>query len=165
MGASYVGSVTIGGAFPMSLQAIGIALVEVNAKLAGFLGVQAALTIQPPTLNAALAASAKVTAELSAAISLGLPGASLQLAAIAGILAEVQASLALLLAMQTTLGESVHMYIYTGTAGAMGQSFSSVLGAGPPGTFPTSQVGAVLVAATIPSARIALGAFCGVHLS
>lgn len=165
MGASYVGSLTLGSAFPTSLQAVGLALAEVQGKLAGILGVQAALTIQPPTLSAALTASAKVTAELSAAISLGLPGASLQLSAIAGIIAQIQASLALLLAIQATLGESVHMYVYTGTAGPMGQSFATVLGAGPPGTFPTTTMAAVLVAANTPSARVALGAFCGINFT
>jgi len=180
MSAHYLGSLTLGGCLPTALTAAAeldatatIALPELSGKLAGLLNVQAALTIQPPTLNASLSAALKIVAELQASISLGLPGATLQLSALAAIIAEIEASLgsiqaaiALAAALSLQLGTAgVHAYSFTGRADELGPAVRSITIGGLPGGAPSDFAGAVLFAATAPAARVALGGFCGVDLN
>lgn len=100
MSAAVLGSYTLGECLPIAVSAkgaldasLGIQLPELNAKIAGMLAAQAALTLSPPTLAASLSAALDLVANLQESIALGLPSASINLAVVAGIVAELNASL------------------------------------------------------------------------
>lgn len=165
MALDYLGSVSIGTVFPVGLSLIATSLAELNGKLAGLLQVQAALTVQPPTLNATAVAAAKALAEVQASISLGLPGATLQLSAAAAIIAGLEAQIAAVVAIQANLvGASVHAYVYTGQANGIGPALTAAATGGFPGGGPFDPVGGLIIVATTPAARAALSATCGISV-
>lgn len=162
-GLTYIGSVSIGVVFPVGLTLAAGALTELNGKLTGLLNVQAALTIQPPTLSATASAAVKILAEVQASIALGLPGATLQLSALASIIAALEAQIAFYVSIQADLtGAAVHAYSFDGRASAFGPAFSAATAGGFPGGLPTDPVLGLVIAATTPEARAALSATCGI---
>lgn len=176
MSAQYQGSLTLGQCLPTSLEAaaaldaaINLTLPDLQARLAGALNLQVALTIQLPTLQATLDASIALVAQLQASLALTAPSISLQLSAVLTLIAQLElfvgqleGYLALAISLQATLGAAgVHLYTYSGRADALGPSLAGILGAGPPGSSPSDATGGILMAATAPAAIAALGAAIG----
>jgi hypothetical protein len=177
MAANYLGSLTLGGAMPQSLTAvaaltgsINLELPSIAARLEGLLAAQASITISPPTLATRLTAALGIVAALQAAIELGLPTIDGNLFLIAGLIADLQvelgalqANLALASAFDLQLGNAgVHAYTYTGRADGLVPGVSSVIGAALPGGDPSDHVGAIVLAASAPATKVAMGAWFGV---
>lgn len=141
MTATYLGGFTVGECLPIAVTAKGgldaavaVALPELQAKVAGALEAQAALTLSPPTLAGDLQAAVALVGQLQAAVALGLPSAGIDLVAMAAVVAELQATigglqaqLALSASLGVTLGGGgVHLITQDGTIGTLG---SDVAGA------------------------------------
>ncbi len=179
MSADYLGSFTLGGAMPQATSlrvaldaSIGVVLPELQAKLTGLLALQARIAVSPPDLTAKLNAALAAVAALQAAISVGLPTASLQVTVIADLVARIQAdigdlnvNLSLSADIAALLGAAgVHAYKYTGAASGLGPQLSSTIGTTLPGGQSTDQVGAVLLASSVPNTIAALATWYGVSL-
>ncbi len=161
-----LGEVTLGDVLPglavarAALQLTGgIALAEVQAKLAGLINVQAALTL-PPLPGAAIIGAAQVLLALEANIGLAAP--TLQLAGTVALVAQLNLLLGqiraqLALDFGLNIG-GIAAYSYEGTADALGSSLASVTSAGLPGGGPSDQCYAVVLAASTPTARAAIRA-------
>lgn len=166
----HLGTLNLGEAAPTALAAqgaldatIGVALPDIQAKLAGLLSVN----VLPPTLAASLNTALQLVANIQAAIVVGVPPVDFQLAALADLIGSLQGQLAALqsqvafsAALGVTLGAAgIHMYGYTGEAGSLGNEFQGQLSGGFPGGQPTDDTYAVMLAATTPAARAALQGF------
>jgi hypothetical protein len=142
-----IGSFDLGSCVPMALTAnaglsasIDFVLPELEAKLAGFLEIQAELTINPPSLEADLEAALGLVAQLQALIALGLPSIGIDLTLIAGLIAELELSLG---ALSARLSFSVGFGLLLGTPGVYlvhhSGPIGDVLPAGLPGGSGPSQ--------------------------
>jgi len=167
MTATYLGSLSIGGALPGGV-AVGAAgatginaalptLLDQLAALAGFVPSPVSFTAQIAGLNAMITG-------LQASITLGLvpPSVDLQLAELAAMLAALQAQVAsieLQLAIITDFAgllaaAGVHAVAFEGVVGALGAEVAGVLAA-----LPISQLDpahAVVLATTVPATWAAM---------
>jgi hypothetical protein len=174
---AYLGSLTLGQCVPTALAAsaaldlaIGLSLPKLQARLEAALKAQAQLTLTPPTLAASLTAAAALAAALS--VSVGMPSIGIQLAALASLIAAIELEIGALqvqaafgVAFAAMLGTAgIYCYTYTGRADQFGPQINSATLGGFPGGQPSDSAGAIVLAATIPAAKIALGAFAGVSL-
>ncbi len=170
MTAYYLGGFTVGECLPIAVTAkagidasVRIVLPSLEAKLAGALEVQAAITVSPPTLAVQLQAAIDLAAELQASIDLGLPGISVDLAAMASIIAEIQvelgsiqAQVALSASLGVTLGGAgVHLISQEGTLGSFGSDVGTAAGSIGASSTPCN---AVCLVATTPEAWAAISA-------
>lgn len=149
--------------------AIAVSLPSITAKIAGALEAQAAITLNPPTLAGNLVIAQNLVLGLQAAITVGAPSVDASLSALAGLLAELetqaadlQAKAAFSAALAVTLGGAgVHLYSYEGRAGDAGSSLSAILSGGPPGIGADDQIFAVLPAVSAPISISMLRGFMG----
>lgn len=144
MTAYYLGGFTVGECLPIAVTAKGgldaalaVSLPEVQAKVAGALEAQAALSLDPPTLAGDLEAALALVGQLQAAVALGLPSAGIDLVGMAAVVAELQETLgglqaqaALSASLAVTLGGGgVHLITQEGTLGTLGNDVASAAGA------------------------------------
>lgn len=106
---TFLGQYTLGECIPLGASAVGVAqasldvsLPEVEAKLAGALEVQAAVVLDPPTIEAQIETLLAAVANLEASIA--LPGVSVDVSAMAAAVAELEASLGALQAQASIVG-------------------------------------------------------------
>lgn len=143
--------------FQASLQAsVGIALPDLQGKLAGLGQILAAITVAPPELGATITAALATVASLQAAIS--GPTVTLELAAIAGLIAELNVSLGVLTAAAGLSIPSANLsaYVYTGPTGQLGAEVQAALDADLPGA--PAQTFALILATTSAPAWATAGA-------
>jgi hypothetical protein len=160
---SYVGSLTLGGAFPSALTALGEldAVIAITLpSLEASVGASVAVTLPD------LAATAQAVAAIGAALEVTPPGVAFQISAeLSAQLGSVLAAAAFAVELTALLGTAgLHMYSYTGRADGLGPLVSAELSAGAPGGLPSDLMGAVVLLATAPDVQVALGTFCGVTL-
>lgn len=160
-----IGSFDLGSCVPMALAAnaslsasIDFVLPELTAKLAGFVEMQAAVMLNPPSLASDLEAAIGLVAQLEALIELGLPSAGIDLTLIAGLIADLQLSLG---ALSARLSFSVGFGVLLGTPGIYlvhhSGPIGDVLPAGlPGGAGPSQQVEGIGVFATDAGAWAAI---------
>jgi hypothetical protein len=102
----YLGSMSVGAAFPLLLAAsaqlavdfgtisatVALQLPEIEAKLKGLLSMQVSLGITPPSLTAGLEVAANLAASLSAAIAIAPPtlSASIALSGVLALIAQLE---------------------------------------------------------------------------
>jgi len=153
---------SLGAALPAAATLRGAAVSGLQAQIDGLIAAQARLTTTPPSLTANLAIAQQIVAGIQAAIAVGVPGVDFQLSAIAAARAALEVQLAALDFGLSAGGVSV--YLYTGRASDMGSALGAAIGNGPPGSLPGALSGAVVLAATAPAAKAALGGFCGVSI-
>jgi hypothetical protein len=111
-----IGELTLGACVPIALEAQAAVVPALEAKIAGLLDIQAALTVTPPTIAGQLAAAIEMVANLDASP----PSASIDLAGVAALLAEARASLSAWIAIGLSLGTpGLYAYTYEGTAGGL----------------------------------------------
>lgn len=172
---SNLGTLSVGACVPLAVTAqaqlsitIGMAMPELQAKLAGYAGVIAALTITPGSiaLAAKIAAAAQVAGSLAAAAAVGLPGVSLQAAALLAIVAEIEASIGALNlglefvgSMSSLLAAAgVSAHVYSGRADAFGSEFQAAFAGGlPSGGGPAAATNALVLATTSAATWSAMG--------
>ncbi len=113
--------------------AVGIALPELQGKLAGLANVLAAITVAPPALGATITAALKTVASLQLAVS--GPTVTLQGAAIVALMAELNVSLGLLTgALGLSIPSAVvSAYVYDGPSGQIGVELQSAINGSLPG--------------------------------
>jgi hypothetical protein len=159
-GLSYVGSLTLGAVVPTYASAIADAYAELSAQLAGLSAVNIALTVGPPSLTAAIEASAKVTAALSAAVD--GPTITLQAEAQLGLIAALEAQVAALAELVAAFAApGVHMWDYGGDV----QDFAPALQGDLAARFPPYSPSAALVLlAQTPEAAAAISTAFGTIL-
>lgn len=158
-----LGTKSIGECVPVAVAAtaaakvsLGLADIDLKAKAAALALLQARVTIQPPTLDAQVAASAQLQAALVGAMAVGAPLVPVDVSAIATAMAQLtadigtlQTQLSIALEAQASLGgAAVHLLRYDGPAGQ--------LAGGVPGVAPETEVHAVVVVATSPAAEAAI---------
>lgn len=159
MAAEIIGQVSIGQCIPTTASLVAKALVDVNAKIAGILSLQASLTISPPSLDLQLTAALDLVAALQAQIALGiklkLPAIQVDLTVALSLLADLNASLAVLLALSVTLGTAgVFVIKDEGDSQRFGSDMQTVVsGIAPPGNV----VHSITLLATDPAVFEALG--------
>jgi hypothetical protein len=158
MSAQFLGSLTLGDTIPTGSVAIGAAVADLQAQITGALAAQAYLSIHPPSV----AGNLQIAESIVAGLQISGPTVDFQVAAIAGLIAELQAKIAVLLSFQQLFGANVWMYLAEGPAGQIGGDLSAILP--PPGVGAASPSAAVLIGASIPASRVALGAFFGVRV-
>ncbi len=156
MALTYAGSLTLGQAIPIALQAqaqlasaVNAALPDVQARVDGLL----AVSIQPPPSLSDLIASANaLVASLSSLLAAPLPdvGATADaLASLQATLGQLSASLAFSVSLGSLLSSAgIHYYVYTGRADQVGSELGGYLSGGlPGGSGPAENIaGAVLLA-------------------
>jgi hypothetical protein len=158
--AETVARVTVGQCSPALASLVTSAIAELSGKLAGFLNIQAALTISPPSLSAqldgALGAVATIQAQISAGLTVSPPGVNLSIAAVAGAVAELNAQLAILIALQEAMSTAgVTVIVENGEAQNFGREMQvEVSRVAPAG----NAVQAITFLATEPAVFAALGA-------
>jgi hypothetical protein len=162
-----IGSFDLGSCVPMALTAnaglsasIDFVLPELEAKLAGFLEIQAELILNPPTLEADLEAALGLVAQLQALIALGLPSIGIDLTLIAGLIADLELSLG---ALSARAAFSLNFGLLLGTPGVYlvhhSGPIGDVLPAGlPGGAGPTQPVEGLGIFATDAGAWAAIQA-------
>lgn len=159
MTAQIVGHVSVGQVVPTMAALIAQMTAELTGKLAGFLSIQAALTISPPALGAqlsgALSLVSQIQGQLAAGLTVAPPGVNLSIAATASAVAELNASLAALLALTVSLGTAgVYVITDTGPAGSFGSDMQAQVSTIAPAG---NVVQAVTFLATEPAVFAALG--------
>lgn len=160
MTAELVGSVSVGQCVPTTATLVASATTDLTSKITGLLNVQAALTIQPPSLTAQLDGILNAAASLQAAITAGVtvapPGVALNVTAVASALAELQASLAALASLSIALGTAgVYCITHEGESQTHGSEVQAIVnGIAPPG----NSVYSVTFLATAPEVYAAMGA-------
>lgn len=161
--------------------AVAASLPNLQARLAGFIGLQAKLAVTPPSIGLALAAAIKTAASLTAALTLSPPVVSgaLQLQAVATAVLELQALIVALELQLDALGPIVDAlaelevqadasltgYTYSGPLSSFGPELAASIDAGQTGGLPYDQpVKAFVVVADGPDvkATAALSFFFGV---
>ncbi len=160
MPAELIGSVSIGQVVPTTVSLVAQTLAELNGKLAGFLSIQLALSVQPPALDAQvqglLATAASLQAQIAAGITVSPPGVTLGIAANAAAMAELTAQIAALLALQVTLGTAgVYAISHSGDAATHGSEVQAIVDTIAPSGNVTQSV---TFLATAPAVFAALGA-------
>jgi|WetSurMetagenome_2_1015567.scaffolds.fasta_scaffold67380_2 hypothetical protein len=172
MSLEYVGSVSLGQCVPTALTAwaqltaaLNLALPQLQAKLAGLLRVQAALSIRIPSLDALIKAVTNVVVQLQALLAAPLPSVGLSLEATAALVAQITVDLGNITAqlgfaaqLALVLGTpGIEAYIFDGTAGefpaAVTPEFASGLRIG---GGPNLPIYAVLLVATDGGAKAAM---------
>jgi hypothetical protein len=152
---AYVGSRTVGECVPLAVTAQGIALAQLQPKLAGLLNVSAALTIGPPSLAVTIQGAIAAVAALQASIT--GPTITLQAAAVLDLIASLQAQIALLLQFSVLFGSAgVHAYVYDGRNSGFAQQVNAVLPNGFPGAAASSGANAIVLGCTSPTTFSAL---------
>ncbi len=160
MTATLVGQVSIGQVVPTTAALLAQLTSEISGKLQGLLSVQAALSVQLPSLTAQFDGLIQTAAQFQAQIAAGLtvspPGVSLNIAATASLIAELSAQLAAVVALTVTLGTAgVYVITETGDEASYGSEMQAVVSSiAPPG----NQVQAVTFLCTEPAVFAALGA-------
>ncbi len=156
---TYLGSLTIGVAIPVLLSAqlsitaaFGPLLVELNAKLAGYLALAVKIGIKPPSLFASIDLAAKIAASLSAALAVGFtpPSIDFSASAVAVLIADLQIKIGLLnaaLNLALQLGSlnataGVHAFVYEGTIAGLPAAMGTISGSTglPTGTVVYAQI-------------------------
>jgi hypothetical protein len=130
--AELVAQVSIGQIVPTTASLLAQSLAELNSQLAGFLNIQAALTIQPPALDAqlqgCLQTAATIQAQIAAGITVSPPGVGLSVAANAAAMAELTAQITALLALQVTLGTAgVYVITHNGPSESHGPEVQQIV--------------------------------------
>jgi hypothetical protein len=162
MTARLVATTTLGGALPVLQTLQAAAIAPLQAQVDGLLTAQARLSVTPLPITKSLEIAQELVVRIQEAIGVGTPEVDGQLAVIATALAGLRAAVA---ALDVGLGAGgVSVYRFTGPAASIAPELEGVIGAGPPGSLPEAAAGAVLLVATTPEARAALGAACGVTL-
>lgn len=155
MSVTYLGSLTVGGAMPGAAIAIDAALPDIQARLAAL----AAFTPTAGSFAANLSLAQGIVANIQACMSAGLqpPSIDAQLAAVAALVADLTAQLNVALEFTNALAVGgVHAYRYSGQAGSLGSEFQAELSGGFPGGSGSDATNAILLAATVPAAWAAL---------
>lgn len=166
----YTGNVTLGVGIPSLLLAtaqltssLTPLIAQLNAQIAGLL----TLSLAPPSVITDLIDNLlAVIAALLALIGSGLvvlpPTASASLETVAELqltLAGLQAGLDFAAALSTSLGESVHVYAWTGGSSALGPATTGALSGGlPGGGGPSEDIDGIMLLANTPGAKAALQA-------
>lgn len=153
---TYAGSLTLGQAIPLALDAqaqldtsVGLALPDVQARVDGLLALSVA---DPPSLDDLIASAQALLAALQALLVAPLPDVAATAAALAELqttLGSLSASLAFSASLGNLLGTAgIHYYVYAGPANAVGGELASLLSGGlPGGAGATEQIaGAILLA-------------------
>lgn len=138
-----LGDYSIDGFLPFLSTVRGVALTQINAKLAGLIEAQARLTITPPTFAAGIVLATQIAANLALAIQANAPGVNLQLSAVESLITSLQAQLALI---QLNLSGGVFAYRYDGRADGLSE-FATVT----PGGAPAAPISALLVGTQNPA--------------
>ncbi len=139
-----IGDLSIAGFVPFLGTVQGVALTQLNAKLAGLVAAQARLTITPPSFSAGLVTAAQITVNLGLAIQANLPTVSFQLSLLATLIAALEAQLALI---NLNLSAGVFAYRYDGRADGL-YEFGNVI----PGGVAAAPISALLVGTQNPAA-------------
>lgn len=133
-----------------------LAVAQLQAQLAAYLNITAALTITPPAITATLDAAIALVAQLEASINLTGPTISLQIDAVVGIIAELQLQLELLLAVDIAIPTvTVSLYAYDGQSASFGAEMQSALDADLPGA--PGHTNALILATTDAAAWTGVG--------
>jgi len=150
----YLGSLSLGQVIPGLGVALASAVPRINAELAVQNATVAQLQVVPPTITGALSAANSIVAGINAAIALGVQVPSLSV--------QVNAALALIAALNIELGAlafdmsapGIHAYAYAGDSQGLGPALPSSF----PGGAPTTPCNALVLATTIGSTWVSLGA-------
>jgi hypothetical protein len=151
--------------------ALGVTMPELQARLARLLEAQAQLLLSPPAFAATVVAVGQLAAGL--AIAGELPALDAQLTLLASLIAELEAMLGQLEAQAAFAADfavllgtaGVHMYSFLGVNDAFSGEIASLTAGGFPGAAGSDEAVAIVIAATAPTARVAVGAFFGVEVS
>lgn len=144
-------------AFNASLQVtIGVALPDLEAKLAGLGNILAAITVAPPELAATIDAAIATVASLQAAIS--GPTVTLEAAAIVALIAELNVSLGAITAAAGLEIPSANLsaYVYEGPTSQLGAELQTAINATLPGA--PGQTFALIFVTTSAAAWASAGA-------
>jgi hypothetical protein len=130
--------------------AVGIALPDLQGRIAGLGSVLAAITVAPPDISATISAAIATVASLQAGIS--GPTVTLEAAAIVTLLAELTATLGVLTAAVdiSIPSASLSAYVYTGPTAQLGAEVQAALDASLPGA--PAQTYALIFATTSSAA-------------
>jgi hypothetical protein len=151
---TYLGSYTLGGLFPTMLSAVVGVVPRLQAQLAGLLRLSGAIAVTMPSVGARVQAVARV----AAALAVTPPGVRLNLNAQVSLIAELKARIAALLALKAAFGSAgVDVFLYEGSAGAMGGEVTNATSGGLPGGVASDTVHAFVVATRYPSTFSAMG--------
>jgi hypothetical protein len=166
--ATYLGSLSIGGAMPGGVAVAAAGAAGINATLPDLESRLASLLSWTPTpivLTAQISALEAMISAIQAQITLGVPAPSLvtQLANLAalvadlsGLIASVQLQLEIVTDFQGWLGAAgVHAFAYDGAVGDLPASLLAAL-AGVPGLGPADHANAVALVTTVPATWAAL---------
>lgn len=160
MSAELVANTSVGACVPTTAALVAQLTAELSGKLAGFVNVSAALTIQPPALAAQVQGALQLVTQLEGMVAAGLtvspPGVTLNVAAIAGLVAELNASLAALAALTLAMGTAgVYVITHNGPSESHGSEVQEIVDdIAPPG----NNVHSVTFLATSPAVFEAMGA-------
>jgi hypothetical protein len=167
MTATYLGSLTVGGAMPGAAALAAAGAAGINAALPDLLERLEnllAFTPQPIDLTTQLANAQAIVTGIQATITLGLPAPSIatQLAALAALIASlqaqisgIQAQLAVVVGFQGLLGAAgLHAIAFDGHVGDFGAEVSAQLASVP--ISPIDPAHAVTLITTSPAAWAAL---------
>lgn len=176
----YLGTQTVGQCIPTALVAQGQAIASLEGDVASLQSLidsltsaQAQLSLNPPSLVSSLASAQAMVTGLQAALLLGVPAVSAtplallaqQILDLLSQLADATVQLDAARALGATLGTAgVSAYGFTGQVGSMGNELTSELISGTPGGQSTDEAGGVVLVATTPAARAALGVAFGIDL-
>lgn len=160
MAAELVAQVSVGQCVPTAAALNLQMLAELQGKLTAALNIQAALTIQFPSISLQLEGALEAVASLQAMISAGLtvapPGVSLSVEANLAVIAELTAQIAVLLTLQVALGTAgVYVIKHEGPSESHGAQVQAIVdGIAPPG----NNVHSITMLCTAPAVFEALGA-------
>ncbi len=160
MAAALLGQLSVGQCVPTALTMNAQLLAELQGKLAAALNIQAALSIQLPSLSLQLEGALSAVASLQAMISAGLtispPGVNLSIDANLAVIAELTAKIAALIAIQVALGTAgVYVLRHDGPSETHGAQVQAVVdNIAPPG----NNVHSITLLATAPAVFEALAA-------
>lgn len=155
MTVSYLGSLTVGAAMPGAVAAIDATLPDLQARMAAL----ASFAPSTGSFSANLSLANQIVASIQAAITAGIepPSIDAQLAAVAALIADLEASLSFALEIVEAFGVAgIHAYRYSGQAGNLGTEFQAELSGGFPGGTATDATNGILLATTVPAAFAAL---------
>jgi hypothetical protein len=146
-----IGELDVGGIFPSAFGLFGALQGDVNARLAGVLAMAAQLSIQLPSVAAALEALAAIEVQLTSA------GVGLNVAIQADVIASLRAQLNLILKFLSAMGGAkAEVFTYSGDAASFGGACNGEVGGGIQGGSPSDQCQALVIMTRYPAFMEAL---------
>lgn len=153
-----LGELTLSAMLSAQFDLLGGLYNEFNARANAMAKASISISLQPPTVAAALILVGKLVARLRVAIAIGMPSVSVKLAAslqarialIGSLVAQINAALSI-------ATDGFDVFSYTGVGAGLGPALATELAGGwPDGAPANADASAVILVATTPAASVAI---------